>query len=185
MLERDFFARDALVVARALVGTRIVHGDRRLRASSRRRRTAGRAISRATRARGSRSERARSSARRATRTCSSIYGMYDCFNVVCKGEGAGHAVLVRGGEIDGHRADGPGKLRARDGAHANARRRVAHERAPSPSAARRAREHRRVRARRRAIRRGMGRRELPILRRAVEARLEAVVAANRERTRQR
>ena len=44
-----------------------------------------------------------------------IYGMYDCFNVVCFGEGKGHAVLVRAGEpvlgIDpGVRTDGPGRL---------------------------------------------------------------------------
>jgi DNA-3-methyladenine glycosylase len=57
-----------------------------------------------------------------------IYGMYDCFNVTCRGEGSGHAVLVRGGEpvsgIDaGKRCDGPGRLgrameitRALDGA---------------------------------------------------------------------
>jgi DNA-3-methyladenine glycosylase len=44
-----------------------------------------------------------------------IYGMYDCFNVVCFGEGKGHAVLVRAGEpvsgiADGMRTDGPGRL---------------------------------------------------------------------------
>lgn len=45
-----------------------------------------------------------------------IYGMYDCFNVVCGGEGErGHAVLVRAvepvlGMDEGVRADGPGKL---------------------------------------------------------------------------
>jgi DNA-3-methyladenine glycosylase len=44
-----------------------------------------------------------------------IYGMYDCFNVVCFGEGKGHAVLVRGGEPvigidDDMRTDGPGRL---------------------------------------------------------------------------
>lgn len=44
-----------------------------------------------------------------------IYGMYDCFNVVCNGEGTGHAVLVRGGEpvlgiASDIRTDGPGRL---------------------------------------------------------------------------
>jgi len=42
-----------------------------------------------------------------------IYGLYDCFNVVCFGEGKGHAVLVRAGEpvigVD-ERTDGPGRL---------------------------------------------------------------------------
>ncbi len=41
--------------------------------------------------------------------------MYDCFNVVCFGEGKGHAVLVRAvepvlGVDEGMRADGPGRL---------------------------------------------------------------------------
>lgn len=44
-----------------------------------------------------------------------IYGMYDCFNVVCFGEGKGHAVLVRGvepvsGVASDLRTDGPGRL---------------------------------------------------------------------------
>jgi DNA-3-methyladenine glycosylase len=44
-----------------------------------------------------------------------VYGMHDCFNVVCLREGAGHAVLVRAGEpvlgfAPGVRCDGPGRL---------------------------------------------------------------------------
>lgn len=57
-----------------------------------------------------------------------VYGMHDCFNVVCFEEGKGHAVLVRAGEplsgIDSAtRTDGPGRVaralgltRADDGA---------------------------------------------------------------------
>ena len=44
-----------------------------------------------------------------------IYGMHDCFNIVCFAEGKGHAVLIRGvepsrGIADGVRTDGPGRL---------------------------------------------------------------------------
>jgi DNA-3-methyladenine glycosylase len=42
-----------------------------------------------------------------------VYGMHECFNVVCLGEGSGHAVLVRAGEpVSGvtARCDGPGRL---------------------------------------------------------------------------
>jgi DNA-3-methyladenine glycosylase len=44
-----------------------------------------------------------------------VYGMHDCFNVTCKSEGAGHAVLLRAAEPlagfgPGARLDGPGRL---------------------------------------------------------------------------
>ncbi len=109
MLERDFFARDALVVARALVGTRIVHGEMTAR------------IVETEAYRGPRDLacHARAGLTKRTRTLFGppghayvflIYGMYDCFNVVCKAAGAGHAVLVRAAELEGHQADGPGKF---------------------------------------------------------------------------
>ncbi len=115
-LERAFFARDALVVARALVGTFIVHGHR---------------VARIVETEAYRGPRdlachARAGLTKRTRTLFGppghayvflIYGMHECFNVVCKGEGAGHAVLVRAAEligqaiaIAGARADGPGRF---------------------------------------------------------------------------
>jgi DNA-3-methyladenine glycosylase len=44
-----------------------------------------------------------------------IYGMHDCFNVTCRGEGSGHAVLIRAAEpvsgLDpGARLQGPGRF---------------------------------------------------------------------------
>jgi DNA-3-methyladenine glycosylase len=109
MLERDFFARDALVVARALVGTRIVHGEK---------------VARIVETEAYRGPRdlachARAGLTKRTRTLFGppghayvflIYGMYDCFNVVCKAAGAGHAVLVRAAELETAKADGPGKF---------------------------------------------------------------------------
>ncbi|HEY1958675.1 MAG TPA: DNA-3-methyladenine glycosylase [Polyangiaceae bacterium] len=128
-LPRAFFARDALVVARALVGTRIVHreGDRV--------RVARIVETEAYRGPKDLACHARAGLTKRTRTLFGppghayvffVYGMHECFNVVCKAEGAGHAVLVRAAEIlegASERADGPGRFaramgltRAYDGA---------------------------------------------------------------------
>ncbi len=117
-LDRAFFARDALVVARALLGTRIVLVDGR-----------GLRIARIVETEAYRGPRdaachARVGLTKRTRTLLGppahayvffIYGMYDCFNVVCCAEGRGHAVLVRAVEpvlgLPGTvRTDGPGRL---------------------------------------------------------------------------
>ncbi len=117
VLPPSFFARDALVVARALIGTTLVHdlptGERR----------AGRIVeTEAYRGPNDAACHARVGLTKRTRTLLGppgrayvylIYGMYDCFNVTCLGEGKGHAVLIRGVEplFDaGARTDGPGRL---------------------------------------------------------------------------
>ncbi len=124
-MSRRYFARDALVVARALVGAYVVHGDRVCRIVE----------TEAYRGPSDAACHARFGLTRRTRTLLGeaghayvflVYGMHDCFNVVCGGVGRGHAVLIRAGEIvDGPdaRADGPGRLaraleitRAHDGA---------------------------------------------------------------------
>ena len=124
-LDPAFFARDALVVARALIGTVLVHelptGERR----------AARIVeTEAYRGPTDAASHARVGLTKRTRTLLGppgrayvylIYGMYDCFNVTCFGEGKGHAVLVRGVEpLEGLaplaetgarvRTDGPGRL---------------------------------------------------------------------------
>ncbi|WP_394827465.1 DNA-3-methyladenine glycosylase [Pendulispora albinea] len=115
----EFFARDALVVARDLLGTLLVHrlpdGEAR----------AVRIVeTEAYRGPTDRACHARVGLTKRTRTLYGppghayvylIYGMYDCFNVVCFGEGKGHAVLVRAGEpLSGIpkelRTDGPGRM---------------------------------------------------------------------------
>jgi DNA-3-methyladenine glycosylase len=117
-LDRAFFERDALVVARALVGTRIV-----VRAPD------GERVARIVETEAYRGPKdlachARAGVTKRTRTLYGppghayvflIYGMYDCFNVVCFGDGKGHAVLVRGVEpLSGLARDvstaGPGRL---------------------------------------------------------------------------
>ena len=128
-LPRSFFERDALVVARALVGTRIVHRDDDVTRAAR--------IVETEAYRGPKDLacHARAGLTRRTRTLFGapgtayvffVYGMHECFNVVCKAEGSGHAVLVRAAEIlegASDRADGPGRFaramrlsRAYDGA---------------------------------------------------------------------
>ncbi|MDB4937337.1 MAG: DNA-3-methyladenine glycosylase [Labilithrix sp.] len=113
-LPRAFYTRDALVVARALVGTLLVHRHRVARIVE----------TEAYRGPKDLACHARAGMTKRTRTLYGpaghayvflIYGMYECFNVVCFGEGKGHAVLVRGvepvlGIPDDERSDGPGRL---------------------------------------------------------------------------
>jgi DNA-3-methyladenine glycosylase len=114
-----FYLRDARVVARALVGAYLVHAPET---------RAARAVriveTEAYCGPKDLACHAKVGLTRRTRTLLGapghayvflIYGMYDCFNVTCKGEGSGHAVLIRGGEPvlgieDGVRGDGPGRL---------------------------------------------------------------------------
>ncbi len=117
-LERAFFARDALVLARALIGVRletVVDGKRRL---------ARIVETEAYRGPTDLACHARTGLTKRTRALFGppghayvflIYGMYDCFNVVAHAEGKGHAVLIRAVEplegVDpGVRTDGPGRL---------------------------------------------------------------------------
>ncbi len=106
--------RDARVVARALIGTYLVHGER-----------TGRIVeTEAYRGPKDLACHAKVGITKRTRTLYGppghayvflVYGMYECFNVVCFAEGKGHAVLVRGvepvsGIPEGLRTDGPGRL---------------------------------------------------------------------------
>lgn len=117
-LNRAFFARDALVLARALVGVRletVVDGKRRV---------ARIVETEAYRGPADLACHARTGLTKRTRALFGppghayvflIYGMYDCFNVVAHAEGKGHAVLIRAVEpIEGldpaARTDGPGRL---------------------------------------------------------------------------
>ncbi len=117
-LDVPFFARDARVVARALVGTVIVV-----------RRDRDERVARVVETEAYCGPRdlachARAGLTARTRTLFGppghayvflIYGMHECFNVVCLREGRGHAVLVRAAEPlagvpAGVRADGPGRF---------------------------------------------------------------------------
>jgi DNA-3-methyladenine glycosylase len=117
-LPRSFFARDALVVAKDLVGAYLVVA----------RRGEPRVVriveTEAYRGPGDAASHARVGLTRRTRTLLGppghayvylVYGMHECFNVVCLEEGKGHAVLIRAGEpLAGIaaeiRTDGPGRL---------------------------------------------------------------------------
>ncbi len=118
-LERAFFARDALVVSRALIGARLVHvladGSHRV---------ARIVETEAYRGPTDAACHARFGLTKRTRTLFGkpgvayvflIYGMHDCLNAVCMAEGAGHAALVRAvepmsGIAPTLRGDGPGRL---------------------------------------------------------------------------
>ncbi len=110
-LGRSFFARDALVVARALVGTHIAHGDRVARIVETEAYRGPRDL--ACHARAGLTKRTRTLfGEPGTAYVFLVYGMHECFNVVC---GSGHAVLVRAAELErgfaeGVRANGPGKF---------------------------------------------------------------------------
>jgi DNA-3-methyladenine glycosylase len=117
-LPRSFFERDALGVAKDLIGTRLVsmRGDDV--------RIARIVETEAYRGPSDAACHARAGLTRRTRTLLGppghayvflVYGMHDCFNVVCFAEGKGHAVLVRAAEpvvgIEaGLRTDGPGRV---------------------------------------------------------------------------
>jgi len=119
-LPRSFFARDALVVARALLGCLVVH----TRDGWDEPRVARIVETEAYRGPKDLACHARAGLTKRTRTLLGpegrayvffVYGMHDCFNVTCRGEGSGHAVLVRAGEpISGLEAgvslSGPGRF---------------------------------------------------------------------------
>jgi DNA-3-methyladenine glycosylase len=118
-LPREWYKRDALVVARALIGCYVVHAR------------AGREplVARIVETEAYRGPKdlachARAGLTKRTRALLGeeghayvffVYGMHDCFNVTCYGTGRGHAVLVRAAEpvsgFDEHaRLDGPGRF---------------------------------------------------------------------------
>jgi DNA-3-methyladenine glycosylase len=102
-LPREWYARDAVLVARGLIGCFLVHESSR---ADRLR------VSRIVETEAYRGPRdlachARAGLTKRTRALFGeegrayvflIYGMHDCFNVTCRGAGHGHAVLVRAGE---------------------------------------------------------------------------------------
>jgi DNA-3-methyladenine glycosylase len=125
-IPRAWYARDALVVARALVGCFVVHesAGEGGAASAPTARIARIVETEAYRGPTDLACHARAGLTRRTRTLLGpeghayvflVYGMHDCFNVTCAAEGRGHAVLVRAGEPmsgfdEDARLDGPGRF---------------------------------------------------------------------------
>jgi DNA-3-methyladenine glycosylase len=119
-LARPWFGRDALAIARALVGCRLVDE----RDAGRPPRVARIVETEAYRGPKDMASHSRVGLTPRTRVLFGqegrayvffIYGMHDCFNVTCFGSGTGHAVLVRAGEpVAGFepnvRLDGPGRF---------------------------------------------------------------------------
>lgn len=118
-LPRSFFARDALVVARALLGCLVVHER-----PGHEPRVARIVETEAYRGPTDLACHARAGLTKRTRTLLGpvgrayvflIYGMHDCFNITCLRDGTGHAVLVRAAEPvsgleDGVSLAGPGRF---------------------------------------------------------------------------
>ncbi len=122
-LDHAWFARDALVLSRALLGCYLVH-ERGPDEPDSPPRVARIVETEAYRGPKDLASHARAGLTRRTRTLYGeeghayvffIYGMHDCFNVTCGGAGRGHAVLIRAGEptagfAAGARLDGPGRF---------------------------------------------------------------------------
>jgi DNA-3-methyladenine glycosylase len=121
---RAFYQRDALAVAKSLVGCLLVHEPAGDKIGG-----AGLRVARIVETEAYRGPRdlachARAGLTRRTRSLLGaeghayvflVYGIHECFNVTCRSEGAGHAVLVRAAEpLAGFgpddRLDGPGRL---------------------------------------------------------------------------
>ncbi len=124
---RSFFERDARVVARAMIGTRLLVRDKPAGAgaeASVNERLVRIVETEAYRGPDDAACHARFGLTKRTRALFGppghayvflIYGMYDCFNVTCAAVGRGHAVLVRAvepitGVVPGVRTDGPGRV---------------------------------------------------------------------------
>ncbi len=115
-----YFERDARLLARALIGAYLVRES----GAGATAKVARIVETEAYRGPSDKASHARAGLTRRTRTLLGppgfayvflVYGMHECFNVVCLREGEGHAVLVRAAEpvlgiAPSARCDGPGRL---------------------------------------------------------------------------